>query len=221
VLYASENGLVIVDWLGAHLATNQLMERDIWLANYSPTTIHAARQNTKYIGFTGNGTGFVFDQQKKELGFVDLINTFTSPAVTIDFATGDAIVFNSQTAYRWDDITQPQMPYRWRSKVYFLPNPVSFGACRVDMDNTQAAAVGPNNLIQDALLPAGVPLRLRIYAADITGVMQTMLDVNLTQSAEFSLPSGFKSDTWQFEFIGQVTLRDFKIAETWREMAKI
>ncbi len=220
VLYASQNGLVTVDWIGAHISTSQLMERDVWITEYNPTQIQAVRQGTKYVAFNGAGTGFIFDNQSPRIGFIDTATALGAPNVSVDYGSGDAIVFVGNTAYRWNDVTQPQTPWRWMSKQFQFPSPLNIGAWRVEIDDTAAAALPPVNAIEDSLLPDGVALRMRAYAG-MGSALTLIADISLNVTTTGRFPSGFKADTWQFEFIGQVSMRSFKSAETSRELDKV
>lgn len=68
-------------------------------------------------------------------------------------------------------------------------------------------------------IPGGVSalsLQVKIYC---NGVLVSTRSV--TDRSTYRLPSGFKSDRWQFRLSGNVPLRAFKIAETAKELAQL
>jgi hypothetical protein len=68
-------------------------------------------------------------------------------------------------------------------------------------------------------IPGGVStlsLQVKIYC---NGVLVST--TSITDRSTYRLPSGFKSDRWQFRLSGNVPLRAFKIAETAKELAQL
>lgn len=68
-------------------------------------------------------------------------------------------------------------------------------------------------------IPGGVStlsLQVKVYC---NGVL--VATKSITNRSTYRLPSGFKSDRWQFRLSGNVPVRAFKIAETAKELAQI
>jgi hypothetical protein len=63
---------------------------------------------------------------------------------------------------------------------------------------------------------SSLSLQVKIYC---NGILVSTISV--TDRSTYRLPSGFKSDRWQFKLSGNVPLRAFKIAETAKELAQL
>jgi hypothetical protein len=68
-------------------------------------------------------------------------------------------------------------------------------------------------------IPGGVSelsLQVKVYC---NGILVSTKSI--TNRSTYRLPSGFKSDRWQFRLSGNVPVRAFKIAETAKELATV
>jgi len=131
VLYASKNGLVLVNQSGAQVATSKLMTRDEW-ADFSPQTLEAGRYNNQYIGFYNKDEGIMFSPDEPQAAIVALDQWWTAEAVMTDQFTGDVILLNQNKIFRWNPPDGTAYPYQWRSKEFDSPKPVNFGAFRCE-----------------------------------------------------------------------------------------
>jgi hypothetical protein len=70
VVYASPDGLVMVNESQATLATDRVIEPKQWLL-LNPSTIHAYQHEGLYIGFYDGVGGFIFDPRRSDFVFLD------------------------------------------------------------------------------------------------------------------------------------------------------
>ena len=125
-LYASPDGLVMVQGNQVTVATEAIFTREQWQA-LNPEQIHAYRYEGKYIGFTDT-TGFVFDPASTEQAWI-----FTDLAANCGHYVPreDALyVAVNSTLKQWDE--GDELMYTWISKVFQSPTPVNMGALKVE-----------------------------------------------------------------------------------------
>ncbi|MFA6509935.1 MAG: hypothetical protein WCV62_05720 [Candidatus Peribacteraceae bacterium] len=75
VIYPCAEGLAAVGPGASGIVTEEVIGQDEWLANYSPSTIHAYYWQGKYVGFYGSTSGFIFDLKSKNLVDLDFYAT--------------------------------------------------------------------------------------------------------------------------------------------------
>ena len=285
VLYASANGLVLVNHAGAEVATSKMMTRDEW-ADFHPETMEAGRYNNQYIGFYNKDEGIMFSPDEPQAAIVALDQWWTAEAVMTDQFTGDVVLLDRNKIFRWNPTDSAAYPYQWRSKEFDVPKPVNFGAFRcqwregnvfggASLDeyrsfNAARIAYPLNPLNSHALNasdfhpeygdppvqgPDGKPLvfgfvpkypifttvyphdmphngsplydiaalellatwiKVRVYANDELVYENTLEDASM-----YRLPAGFKATRWEFEIEGNAFVKNFKIAETAKELATV
>jgi hypothetical protein len=227
VYYASQNGLVMLNYFGMQNQTLTTMTKNIWLQDYvvPATGILACRHRAQYLAVRvdGSGTGFLIDYAEQRMGVMEL-STFTgATAIWNDEFSGDAYVCAGGKVYRWDDPTTGPLTFRWRSKQFYGPAPVSLGACQISLDpsvetpppspNTQTLGNGDSTLV----LPNGVNAVFNLYAGPNGG--HKVFSRNLSNTREiFRLPSGFKAFDWQCEIVSRVKVHSIELATTMREL---
>jgi hypothetical protein len=191
VIYASPDGLVFIGASGLQLLTEDLISREQWQANYSPSTIHAHQHDNLYYGFYGGTAGFIFDPAAKHLvglttyatgGFNDLIDD------TLYLIIADKI-------YKWD-AGSSLTSYTWKSKTFRADSPVNFGAARVKA--------------------ASYPVTFKLYA---DGVLKHTQSV--ASDLGFRLPSGFVSYDFEVELSGSNKIEAVYIADTPSELRNL
>ena len=89
--------------------------------------------------------------------------------------------------------------YKWKSKVFYSPKPQNMAAAQIFGDQSPAT-----------------PLIFRMYC---DGVLQ--YETNIEDERPFRLPGGFLAETFEFEFEGTTTVRDFHVASTMRELKTV
>lgn len=229
VYYASQNGIVMINYYGALNQTLKTMTKNIWLTEYLADNIIACRHRTQYLAINGTGTGFIIDYVDPRLGVIHISNVDHVECVWNDVWTGDAYMAGAGIIYRWDDPTTPQMTYRWRSKQWFLPAPTNLAAVQISMD--PPVTVGPfsasapeqdfpddrDHLADTVTLPAGAYALFRLFADGVE-----VYHKYLTNRREiFRLPSGFKTFLWQYEVISNVSLHSIEVASTMKELTQV
>jgi hypothetical protein len=234
VYYASQNGLVMLNYFGMQNQTLQNMTKNIWLTDYRAANIIACRHRAQYLAINGTDQGFIIDYSESRLGFMKL-NTFLSAVcVWNDEYTGDAYICANNVVYKWDSPNTAPLVYRWRSKEFYLPAPVSLGACQISLDpSITTVVVSPADALDNGdpslVLPAGVNAVFKLYAGpdpDDVGEDPNSLDSarlvltrNLTKSREiFRLPSGFKAFEWQCEIVSRAAIYSIELASTMKEL---
>ena len=124
-IYASPDGLVLVQGNQVQVVTKAIFTREQWQA-LNPAEIHAYRYEGKYVGFTDT-QGFVFDPASTEQAWV-----FTD----VDANCGhyspqeDALyVANGSQLQKW--ATGTELSYTWKSKTFESPKPMNLSAMSV------------------------------------------------------------------------------------------
>jgi len=135
VIYASPNGLVGIGQGVQDVITTALYTREEWQRTL-PETFISEVYNNMYIGFaTLNGTtrGLVFTRADIPPLFVW---DFQANALFIDPADGGiyAVSKIDNAIYKLDSDPNNFTFYEWKSKQFVLPNPVNFGAMKVQAD---------------------------------------------------------------------------------------
>jgi len=147
VMYASPDGLVVVDGGGVRLITEELMEKREW-DRYNPSSIRGSTYDERYYGFyenvgdAGDENGyFVFDP--KQPGAEWRVGGTHATAVHQD-READALYLMVGNSIKQFDAGGGEEQAFWRSKRFVLHRPVAFSAGKVKVtfttDVTQAEA---------------------------------------------------------------------------------
>ena len=168
VIYASEDGLVIVSSAGASLLTESLFTSDQWFAQHNPSTIQGFLWEGKYVGFHDRPTlaadnginGFIIDPRGGKAAFTRLrVDGTISNGVTDQLRLGYSsskendlrLSFsNSSSVYRFG--TGSYLSAEWQSRHYYSERPINIGVGRVSFgenlgagDTQIAFLAGDNN----------------------------------------------------------------------------
>lgn len=213
VLYASEDGLVALSAAGQQLATRGIIGRRVWLRDFDPANLVAARDgDASYVGFAVGGGGFEFNFAEPERGVVYLTPPLASadPApevVGVDAdANGNRVLLtmlgagDTTSIFRLAPEYSDPVSYVWTSKEFFLTKPVNMGAAQI---NSIPADAAPEQTVHFELIADGV----------------TRFSGDVETDAPFKLPCGYKAQVYQFRFTGNKPVSRFMIAETERELA--
>jgi hypothetical protein len=136
-MYASPNGVIKIGPGIADNVTRNLFTRDEW-SRYEPSTMTGEIQDGRYFLFYNAGPnpedrgGLILDRNQTA-------SPLTSTSIYATAAHADPVnaklyVAESRTIKGWDSDQVNGIPYEWRSKVFVLPRPVSFGAGQIDAD---------------------------------------------------------------------------------------
>lgn len=135
VIYASPNGLVGIGQGTQDVITTALYTREEWQRTL-PETFISKVYNNMYIGFAtleGTTRGLVFSRADIPPLFVW---DFQANALFIDHTDGAiyAVSKVDNAIYKLDSDPNNFTFYEWKSKQFVLPNPVNFGAMKVQAD---------------------------------------------------------------------------------------
>ena len=131
VLYASQNGLIMVNQSGAFNVTEPLMTRNEWRAEYSPSTSRSAADGSRILTFTTASVGWLFSPAEPLGQIVNLSGFSDVTGVQTDPFTGEAYIIARDVVFLWNPNTTIPQSYTWRSKEFELPKPVNMGAYRL------------------------------------------------------------------------------------------
>ena len=224
VMYATHEGLAVASFTGGvQIATAGAHSPDTWNAKLSPATVVAAFYDSTYFGSYTNGSFFYRrGQDPTAVGdFVDHDVTFT--ATWFDTVSGYLyyVTGTNGDIVRWDDPTQPNADYEWKSKVFISQTPFNMGAARVvaDYDDTAVAPVwGTYDVAwQNAEFTWSVkePITFNLYADK-----NLIFTTTRTNKDVFRLPAGYKTDTYEIGITGTARIRSIHLGETPASLAR-
>lgn len=224
VYYASPNGLVSLNYYGAQNQTLSNLTREIWQKRFQAAHIVACRHRAQYLAINGTGMGFVIDYTEERMGISALSPFLDVVSVWNDVYNGNAYMMADNTVYLWDSMNTPALPYRWRSREFYMQAPASLGACQISLDPVvEEKAPEPLTAIpytsepRSIELPPGVNAIFRLY---VGGEFRTLVHEQWLQQPRciFRLPSGRKAFNWQFELVARVPIHSVELASTMREL---
>lgn len=198
VIYASPLGLVSFSAGGSTVLTNEHLRKEDWTA-FIPSTITAFQYSGSYIAFYDNGStvkgGVMFSS---EGNMTTLSSAFEAEAGWYDQADGELYLVIGGIVYQYD-VGPTTLTYTWKSKVFFLPAYINFGAAQV---------------IADAY---PVTFRLHDYSSgsDVVKFTKTVAD-----SKPFRLPAGFRMQKLAAEVLGDKRITSVSLAQSIAEMGR-
>jgi hypothetical protein len=224
VFYASQNGLIQFTGYGMQNITEQIVSKLNWVEKYHADALVAARHRSQYMAVNGTETGFLIDYAEARLGLEDLSTLSDVVCVWNDEYTGDTLVCSNGVIYEWDCPHTPPLIYRWRSKQFFTPSPVSLGAAQVELDPQVLTPSSSDPIPLDngdplMQLPDGINAQFRYYAGPKLVLIMTR---DLTKQMEiFRLPKGFKAFDHQAEIVARVPVSSIQLASTLEELKQV
>lgn len=135
VMYASQNGMVLVNQSGAFNVTQPLVTRNEWRSNYKPGTSQCATDGSRIVSFYSINEGWVFTPYEPLGHLVDLTGFTDVGSVQSDPFTGECYIISRDVVYLWNPETTIPLAYTWKSKVFELPYPVNMGAYRIQYED--------------------------------------------------------------------------------------
>lgn len=176
ICYPSNDGLVAVDGNGSvNLVTRELFRPHDWL-KLSPSTAIGAQYSGAYAMFYDTEVG---NQRVAGCLFVTvgttpfLIRSAEIVAACYFDVTDSALYFTrpgETNVYRFDPPEGPPETMVWRSKEWWLPRPMNFGAIMVDRSKLGSAAVDPTVIAERERIAAE---NAEIFA---TGVLNSAMN---------------------------------------------
>lgn len=225
VYYASQNGLIMLNYFGMQNQTLSNMTRTIWLRDFNAAHIVACRHRAQYLAINGTDTGFMIDYTEQRMGIVRVSPFVDVMSIWNDVHTGDAYMCADGRVYLWDSITTPPLVYLWRSKQFYLPAPASLGACQISLEPEVARyqnwpSPAPDHVPPVVELPNGINALFRLFVGPDGA--ELVHEQWLTEPRMiFRLPSGRKAFCWQFEIVACVDVHSVELASTMRELKKV
>jgi hypothetical protein len=219
VVYASQNGLVMVGPGGIQNVTMQLIKRDDWLRLYAPAYLRAARYQNGYMALRmpplpDPRSAFFLDPTALNVALTELSDFGTIVAINVDFWSGEVfIIRNDGHLLRWDNPSSDIMPTAWQSKEFQYQFKENFGAYAIYWDDNRKST----DPWAQSVLPLDQTIRFKVMAGRQV-VYDQQVPVN---GAAIRLPSGFKSDIWQFEIRARVPVYSLHVASTIKELRSV
>lgn len=224
VMYATHEGLALASFAGGvQIVTAPAHSPDTWNAALDPSTIVGAFYDSMYFGSHSTGAFFYRRTQDGQSpgDFIDHDLTFT--ATWFDPIDGALYYVTGVDGdiVRWDDPTQPNANYTWKSKVFVSQVPFNMGAARVvgdyegievsplwgEWDSTWATA--------DITWFVAEPITFKLYANK-----DLVFTTTRGNSDVFRMPSGYKTDTYEIELEGTIRVRSVHLGETPTSLAR-
>jgi hypothetical protein len=226
VYYASQNGLVMLNYFGMQNQTLSNLTKNIWLTEFKAANIIACRHRTQYLALNGTGMGFIIDYAEARMGIIFITPLIDAVSVWNDVYNGTTYMMADQKVWEWDSPDTPPLTYRWRSKEFYQPAPISLGACQISLEVPRSPAP-PTSVLpppptqpSGLALPPGVNAVFRLYFG--TAGANLLCEQNIIQArALFRIPSGLKAFNWQFEIVSNVEIHSVELASTMRELKKV
>lgn len=225
VYYASQNGIVMLNYFGMQNQTLNMVVKNDWLTRWKAASIIACRHRSQYLAINGTGTGFLIDYTEQRMGFMPLSTFLGVTSVWNDEYTGDAYVIAGTKVYRWDSPNTGPQIYRWRSKQFYQPMPVNLGACQIAVDPSVTTAAQPTGIPlangdPSLALPAGAVAVFNYYVGPNGGdlIFTTVLT---EERSIFRLPSGFKAFDHQVEIVACVPVFSIELATSMAELSLV
>lgn len=221
VYYASQNGIVQLSYYGMQNQTLQTIDKPTWLQRFEPDKgLMACRHRSQYFARkVAGGDAFIIDYSDARLGVVWTDTLRFATSLWNDPYDGETYFLANQHVYRWDSPNTPPMVYRWRSKVFNLIEPINLAACQITIDPSvlQPALSGPGapELAPFTKLPVGINCLFRLF---VGGHQLLELPIAAAPEAVFRLPSGYKTNQFQFEIVSRVPISKVKLATSMKEL---
>lgn len=204
VAYASLEGLVVIDNAGARLATEGLFTRRQWRADLNIGTAIASHHEGRYLlsyvvpGGAGERKTVMIDLRDQTPYVLSVSDEATAFFADAEGGATYVLEADGRNINHFDQVFGGLRSYSWASKDFTLPNPVNFGAIRID-----AASMG---------LPS---IAVQVWADDI--LRATITKANSIER----LPSGFTARKWKIKIAGNMAVSAVYLAGTPGEIARM
>lgn len=220
IIYASQNGLVLVGPGGIKNVTEKIITRDQWIRDYAPANLRAVRFQNGYLALrdvadegTANSAFFI-DPTELKVALTEFTEFGTTIMIDVDRWSGEVLLIDSGAMFRWDPpVVAQQWPVLWRSKEFQLPEKKNFGCYAIYWDEARFY----DSAVDTTLLAHDVRVRFRVWADRVLIYDETVPRNGLG----VRLGSGFKADIWQFEIRARAPVYALHVASTMRELSNV
>jgi len=189
VYYASPDGLVALAPGGSRVVTQGLFEKDQW-QDLNPSSIRGFVSENRYVGFyesnAGKG-GFIFDPATNSF----TMHTMHATAGHNDLETDTLYLVVDNAIHKWDQ--GALLTYTWKSKVFTMPDLVSFTCYRVNAE--------------------AYPIDITVYKDGLVHHTHTVTSREIQR-----LPVGYGHD-WEIELTGTGAVFSVQLGQSPRELA--
>jgi hypothetical protein len=183
VMYASPDGLILVNGNGVKNVTEALYDRRAWQA-LNPSTITACNYEGRYMFWTAT-QGFIFDPVS------GMSKTSVYATATHNDVRNDALYLQIGNDIRkWDGDTEA-LTFTWKSKVFEIPKLVNFAWAQVNIESGSVTlkVYAEGVLRSTHTVTSDVPFRLqsgfkgKYWQIELSGT-GSVRSVNLAQTIE-------------------------------------
>ena len=130
VLYASQNGLVLLNESSASVVSSAIMTIEEW-ALYSPASMKGAQYGQQYLAYYTSSQAIRFAPNESFGNFVEIDKFDNVDNVLTDPTSGECWILRNNRVYRWEPPGGTPLYYTWKSKEFDFTRPVNFGAYMV------------------------------------------------------------------------------------------
>jgi hypothetical protein len=223
VIYASSNGLVVVNQGGVKNFTEDLLYREMWLHDIAPWGIRGVSFEGSYIGYTGlprSAAGLGFLVAPPPTAFTWLNDPVATKNLQTDFWSGQVMHIHDGGIYQYNPPSATGMSkYKWQSKEFTLPKPTNFAAAKV-IFSLPTGVVALNPTPNDTLEQSLAVDQYALFKAYADGRHVYTREIRISDKV-FKLPSGFKATIWQFEIEGRIIIHTVEIATSAKELRQV
>ena len=214
VIYASQNGLVLVGPSGIANITKDLITRDEWVTQYTPQHLRAVRYQNGYLALQeipgAANKGFFIDPTALKVALTEFTDFSDIVNFNNDFWSGEVLLIKDGQIMQWDPPLSKFMPVRWLSKEHQQKFKDNYSCYAIYWDDTRFS----NDPWGTGIIPTDEKVRFRVYAN-----RQIVYDQVVPRNGgAVRLPSGFKADIWQFEIRARVPVYSMHVASTIKEL---
>lgn len=242
VMYCSPIGLVLATPGDLTVVTNNIVTKDRWEQFVNIDTLRACQLGAAYYGwgtvfpgcfagsafentafqldnYAGSYSGVFLDFSNERVGFNTLTTTNETVNTITDIWTNEVFIIRNGVV-NWLDLSfeRPYAPYKWKSKVFEMPNRRNLEAMRVWFSTySTTPTLNPVPVVNPTTLTSNMYGIVRVYADD-----RLVYSREIRTSGEFfRLPSGFKATWWQVEIESRVQINNIEVATSAKELAGV
>lgn len=219
VVWSTHDGLAYYSpFSGAQLVSKFNYNNDTWTTDLDPTTIVGTFYSDMYFASHSMGA-FTFERDEKTGGlFVTLDKVFSA---TWYDAINNKLYYITGTdgdIYQWDELSQSPLTMQWKSKTFKTKDMINLGAARVIADYSPVASTvleakweDISTNWEDTSGTYGITdqVTFKLYVDKALKFTKTLFNSNT-----FRMPTGYRSDTFEFEVEGNIRIREVHLAET-------
>jgi hypothetical protein len=215
VIYASQNGLMMVGPGGIDNITQQLITKEEWGQLYSPQYLRAVRYQNGYLALrappSGNRSAFYIDPTDLKVALTELSDLDSAVSFNNDFWSGEIFLLMPSMIRHWDPPGPNMAPVIWKSKEFQYPFKENFAVYAIYWDD---ARFSNDPWGASSVMPVTEHVHFTVYAGRNVVYDQTVPK----NGAQVRLGSGFKSDIWQFEIRSRAPIYSLHVASTAKEL---